>query len=141
MHAGGALRRGGRQDQPAHGGRPGQRDLLGDEAADGEPEQVNLAEIHGLDEGDGVVCHLLHGARGGTGGAPDSGIVEGDDAAAGGQRVDQGRIPVVEIPAEVHEQDQRHAAATGVAVGVVDSVLGPDQLVRKLRVRGPAIAG
>jgi hypothetical protein len=53
------------------------------------------------------------------------------------QRVDQGGIPVVEVPAEVLEQDQRHAnpAAARVTVGVVDAVRCPDSLVRQAGVR------
>jgi hypothetical protein len=39
VHAGRALRRRGRENQPADDGRPHQRDLLGDEAANGEAEQ------------------------------------------------------------------------------------------------------
>jgi hypothetical protein len=41
MDAVGALGGGGREDQPADEVRPDQGDLLGDEAADGEPEDVD----------------------------------------------------------------------------------------------------
>jgi hypothetical protein len=47
VHAGGALRRCGSEDQPSHDGWPGQRDLLRDEAADGEAEEIRLADLHG----------------------------------------------------------------------------------------------
>jgi hypothetical protein len=133
VHAGGALRGRGGQHQPADDGRPGQRDLLRDEAADGEPQQVNLAEVHCGEERDGVAGHLLDGARRCAAGAADSGVVDGDDPPGQGQRVDQRGIPVVEVPAEVLEQDQRHAtlATAGVAVRIVDAVGRADQLVRK----------
>ena len=84
MHAGGALRSRGRQDHPAYDGGPGQRDLLRDEAADGEAEQVNLAQVQGLDERDGLVRHLLRGVCCFPGGAADSGVIEGDDTAVCG---------------------------------------------------------
>jgi hypothetical protein len=69
-------------------------------------------------------------------GGADSGVVDGDDAPGQGQRVDQRGIPVVEVPAEVLEQDQRHAtlATAGVAVRIVDAVGRADQLVRKARI-------
>src|ERR1035437_9243593 len=51
------LERRGVRDGP--GGRPPQGDLLDDKAADGEPEQVYLAEPERGDEGDRVPRHLL----------------------------------------------------------------------------------
>src|SRR5712692_4507306 len=60
-------------------GRPHQRDLLRDEAADGEAEQVGLADPHRGREGDGIAGHLLDGVRAGAGGAADSGVVERHD--------------------------------------------------------------
>jgi hypothetical protein len=113
VHARGALRRRGRQDQPSHDGRPGQGNLLRDEAADGEPQQVNLAEFHGGDEGDGVAGHLLHAVRCCPGGAADSGVVERDDTPGRCQRVDQRGIPVVEVPAEVLEKTSGTPLASG----------------------------
>lgn len=51
------------------------------------------------------------------------------------ERVDQGGVPVVEIAAEVLEQDQRHRAfAVGIAVGVADAVGVTDPAVWKLRI-------
>ena len=81
-----------------------------------------------------AICSI--GVRGGAGGAADSGVVERHDPPGGGQRVDQRRIPVVEIPAEVLQQDQRRRAlaAAGVAVGVLDAVGRADSLVGKLRI-------
>jgi hypothetical protein len=136
VQAGRALQRGGRQDQSTHDGWPPQRNLLRDEAADGESQQIDLTEVHGGEERDGVACHLLHRVRRCPGGATDPGVVEGDDPPGRGQRVDQRGIPVVEVAAEVLEQDQRHVilAAAGVAVRIVDAVGCADQLVRKSRV-------
>jgi hypothetical protein len=79
MHAGCALRRRGGQHNPPGDRWPDQRDLLGDEAADGEPERVHLAQLQGGDERDRFPRHLFHGARcrfpcrGSTGTRPASG--------------------------------------------------------------------
>ena len=40
----------------------------------------------------------------------------------------EGRVPVVEIPPEVLQQDERDLALTEVAVRVLDSVVGRDPL-------------
>lgn len=102
---------------------------------DGEAEQIRLAELHGGDERDGIADPRLDGIRGGAGGAADSGVVEGHDPPGRCQRVDQRGVLVVQVAAEVLEQDQRHrAVAAGVAVGVLDAVGGMHDLVRKLRV-------
>jgi len=120
-----------RQDHPTDQVRPDQGDLLGDEAADGEPEQVDPAELPGGDEGDRVVRHLLDRGRRHPGRAADPGVVERHDAPVGSQVVDQRRIPAVEVPAEVLEQDERQLALAGLAVRVVDAVRRPDKLVRQ----------
>jgi hypothetical protein len=61
---------------------------------------------------------------------------------AGRQRVDQRRIPAVEVPAEMLQQDKRHPAVSRLAVRVVDAVRGADELVREPCIRhfhsGPA---
>jgi len=44
------------------------------------------------------------------------------------------RIPVVEIAAEVLQQDERHPAYTEVAIGVVDRVAGSDSSARSVGV-------
>ena len=54
-----------------------------------------------------------------------------------GCAVFQRRIPVVQVPPEVLEHDQRHAALTaaaGVTIGVGNAVGGTDRLVDKLRI-------
>jgi hypothetical protein len=72
--------------------------------------------------------------RGSAGRSAYSGVVERDDPPVRRQAVDQGRVPIVEIPSEVLKQDQRYRAAAGVAVGVVNAVGGTDQFVPKLRI-------
>ena len=141
VHAGRALRRRGRQDQPSHDGRPDQRDLLRDEAADGEPEHVDLAEFHGGDERDGVAGHLLHDVAAYFPVEPPTPALSNVmTRRCRGQRVDQRGIPVVQVPAEVLQEHQRHRAlAAGVAVRVVDAVRGADQLVREARVSTPSL--
>ena len=59
VHARRALRTGCRQDESADERRPHQRDLLRDEAADREPEQVDLDEAERVCERD----HLPRGRR------------------------------------------------------------------------------
>ena len=73
-----------------------------------------------------AICSMVSAVA--AGGAADSGVVERHDPPRLRQRVDQRRVPVVEIAAEVLEQDQRHRtlAAAGVAAGIVDTVGGTD---------------
>jgi hypothetical protein len=61
------------EDQPPDQGGSAQGDLLGHEAADGEPEQVNLAEAERGVEGDRVPRRLLDRVRGRAGRAADAG--------------------------------------------------------------------
>jgi len=49
------------------------------EAADGEAEDVDLAESHRGDERDSIARHLLDGVRSGASGPADAYIVERDD--------------------------------------------------------------
>jgi hypothetical protein len=88
VQPGRALRGRRREDQAPDQGRPAQGDLLGDEAADREAEQVNLAEPERGDEGDRVPRRLLERVRGGAGRATDAGVVKGDHLAGPGERVD-----------------------------------------------------
>ena len=55
-------------------------ECLGDEAAEGEGEDVDLAEPQGLDERVGVVGHGLDGVGHLAGGGADAAVVKGDDA-------------------------------------------------------------
>jgi hypothetical protein len=107
---------------------------LGDEAADGKAKQIDTRKVHRLDEGDGVVSHGFDRARRPAGGGADADVVEGDHASIGGELIDQRGIPVVEVAAEVLQQDDRHITLTQVAVGVLDPVPGRNSLDRSLRV-------
>jgi hypothetical protein len=64
VHAGSARRRRGRERQAADQRRPDQRELLGDEASDREPQDVGLNEPHRVEKRDRVDGHLCHRARG-----------------------------------------------------------------------------
>jgi hypothetical protein len=115
---------GGGEDEASDQGRPPQYDLLGDEAADGEPEQICLAELEGADKGDRIPGHLIDRVRRRAGQVTDAGVVEGDGPVGLGERVDQCGIPVVQVVAEVLEQDERDGSvvSTGVPVRVADAV-------------------
>ena len=136
VHPGRALRCGRREhDAPQQVG-PDERDLLRDEAADREAEQIDPLEVHRLEEGDRVVGHRLDGVRRPAGRGADADVVERDHASIRGERVDESGVPVVEVAAEVLQQDERHIAVTDVAVGVLDPVLGRDSLRRGVGVPG-----
>ena len=119
--------RGREHDAPQEVGAD-ERDLLGDEAAEREAEQIDALELHRLEEGDRVVGHRLDGVRRRAGRGADADVVEGDHASLGGELVDQRGVPVVEVAAEVLQQDERDIAFTLVAVGVLDPVVGRDSL-------------
>ena len=110
-------------------------DLLGDEAADGEAEQVDASEAHRLEEVDGTVSHGLDGVRRRAGRGGDADVVERNDASIRGERVDERGIPVVEVPAEVLQQNERDVAVAEVAVRVLDPVPGGDSLRRDIGIR------
>jgi hypothetical protein len=96
-----------------------ERELLRHHAAQGEAEQVHLREADLLEEGEQVGRHP--GDRGGhlSGRASDSGALEQDDLAAAGERVGDGRVPVVQGPGEMLEKDERWGVASAEpAVGV-----------------------
>jgi hypothetical protein len=74
------------------------------------------------------VGHRLDGVRRRARCARDADVVERNDTAIRGKRVDEGWIPVVEVPAEVLQRDERDIALANVAVCVLDPVLGGDPL-------------
>ena len=73
-------------------------------------------------------------ARRPAGRGADADVVERDHASIGGERVDERRVPVVEVAAEVLQQDQRHLTVTEVAVRVLDRVVGRDSSSRSVGV-------
>ena len=97
------------EDHLAHELRLLLGDHLGDHAAHGEPEQVDLIQAEGTDEGDGVAGHLLDGRRRGPAGGTDTSVVEGDDPMLGGDAVHDSGVPVVQDGGQVGEEDHRHA--------------------------------
>ena len=111
VDAGAARRAGSGEDHLAHELRLLLRDDLGDHAAHGEPEEVDLIEAEGTDEGDGVPRHLLDGRRRGPAGGTDTSVVEGDDPMLRGDAVDDSGVPVVQDRCQVGEEDHRHPRA------------------------------
>ena len=134
VHPGRALRCRRREHDPPQQVGADQRDLLRDEAAEREAEQVDPLEVQCVEEGDRVVRHRLDGARRPAGRGADADVVEGNHASIRGERVDQRRVPVVEVAAEVLQQDERHITFTEVAVRVLDPVVGLDTLDRHGRI-------
>jgi hypothetical protein len=90
-----ARRAGSGDDHLAHELRLLLRNHLGDHAAHGQPEEVDVIEAEGADEGDGVPRHLLDGRRRRPAGGTDTSVVEGDDPMLGGDTVHDSGVPVV----------------------------------------------
>ena len=119
------------EDHLAHELRLLLRDHLGDHAAHREPEQVDLIEAEGADEGDGVARHLLDRRRRGPAGGADTAVVEGDDPMLGGDAVHDSGVPVVQDRGQVGEEDHRHPAARAeLTVGELHAA-GVDGLRRR----------
>src|SRR4051812_13711526 len=76
--------------------------------ADREPEQVDPVESQRIDERDHPPRRLPDRAAELARRGPDTRIVDEDDLALGGERVGHRGVPVVEVAAEVLQQDQRH---------------------------------
>ena len=104
LHAWTTLGAGAREDQLVHPFRGGDRDLLGHEAAEGEAEQVDLLKVESVEEGDGVDGHLLDRVGGRAGRAAHADVVEQDHLTVRGDAVDQDRVPVVDVAAEVLQE-------------------------------------
>ena len=104
VRAGSALGPGAGQDQPADERGPGEGDVLGDEAAEGEAEQVRPGQADRVGEGDDLPCGLGDRVRGQAGGGADAGVVDEDDLPLGRQGIDERRVPVVYVAAKVLEQ-------------------------------------
>ena len=118
-------------DHLAHEPRLLLRDHLGDHAAHREPEQVDLIEAEGTDEGHGVARHLLDGRRRGPAGGADTAVVEGDDPMLGGDAVHDSGVPVVQDCGQVGEEDHRHPRARAeLTVGELHAA-GVDGLRRR----------
>src|SRR6201987_1694533 len=129
VHAGPASWRGGGQHNSAHHIGPDKCDLLGNEAADREPEDIDAWNIQCGDESNGIAGHLLDCVGSVSGRGPDARIVERYDAPLSGQGVDQGRVPILQIAAEVLQQYQRDCAGADFTVGVGDAVVSVNDLI------------
>jgi len=79
-------------------------------------------------------AHRLDRARRPTGRGADADVVERDHAPIRSERVDERRVPVVEVTAEVLQQDERHITFPELAVRVVDRVPGRHPPSRRLGV-------
>jgi hypothetical protein len=83
-------------------------DHLGDHAAHGESVKIDLVETQRADEPDGVLGHRLDGVWRLASGGTDAAVVEGDHPVLCGDAVDHPRVPVVEVPCQMHEEDHGH---------------------------------
>src|SRR6202171_4158791 len=130
-HVAAAARTGADQHQAPDQLRGLQRDLLGDEAADREAEDINLLESQRLDEGDGVSTHLLERGRHLPARAGNARIVEQNHLSRRREAFGHRRIPIVDRPGEVLVENERHAARFAEAtIGEADAV-GLDELRRR----------
>src|SRR5580692_10514138 len=84
-------------------------DLLRDEATERKAQQIDLAKAEQVDEGDGIFRHRCDIVRGLAGRTADAGVVERDDRAIGGERVDHRGVPGIEIAREVLQENQRRS--------------------------------
>src|SRR5215211_8803267 len=125
LHALATGRAGAREDQLADQLRLVPGDHLGDHAAHGEPVKIDLVETQRADERDGVLGHRLDRVGRLASGGTDAAVVEGDDPVLCGDSVDHPRVPVVEVPRQVHEEDHRDAGLRAeLAVGELHTTSG-----------------
>ena len=111
----------------------------------GEPEEVDLIEAEGTNEGDGVPRHLLDGRRRGPAGGTDTSVIEGDDPMLGGDAVHDSGVPVVQDCGQVGEEDHRHAGVWAelsvgelhAAAGALDDAGDPRAAARSQAVQAP----
>src|SRR5215212_8934792 len=98
---------------------------LGDHAAHGKSVKIDLLETQRADERDGVLGHRLDGVGRLASGGTDAAVVEGDDPVLCGDSVDHPRVPVVEDPRQVHEEDDRDTGLRAeLAVGEIHPTSG-----------------
>ena len=92
--------------QPPHQGWRLQRNQLRNITAHGEAEDVDGREAEGADDLDHVVGPDGEGVWDAAGGGADADVVDEQDGAACGNRIQQQRVPVVHRAAEVHVEDE-----------------------------------
>src|SRR5712671_4618879 len=125
------------EDHATKDRRPVLGHLLGDHAAEGEAEYVAVGETQSVKKGKDVFGHFRHRPGDLASRASDSRVVEEDDLTSGGERIGHGRVPVVESPGEVLEEEQWSARAVSEPpVGVAKAVC-----VEELRGRGRITSG
>jgi hypothetical protein len=135
-----ARRSGAGQDQPANQVRLPGRDGLGDEASEGEAQEVDLSHPQGTDEDNGVFRHGVDGGRHPARSAADTAVVEDDDVSVCGDPVDDSGVPVVDGRGEVVQQDERYAGS--VAQLAVGEAVAPDlDVAGRCRRRGDCRRG
>jgi hypothetical protein len=103
-------------------------DLLRDEAADREAEEIYPPEAHRVDKGDRTTGHRLNGVRSRFAGGTEADVVKQHDTLIRGQRVDERGIPVIEVPTEVLQQDVGDVTVTETAIRALDPILRLDSL-------------
>ena len=100
-----------------------------------KPRRSTRSNSIAIEERDGIARHLLNRAGSRPVRSADTGVVERDDPTVARERINERRIPVVKVAAEVLQQHQRHCADADVTVGVVETVGGTDNLRRCVCVR------
>jgi hypothetical protein len=112
-------RTGAGEDELSHQVGVLQDEVLGDHPAHGEGEDVDPVEAECADEGVGVVGHRLNAVGNLASRCADAAVVERDDVMVLGDRVEDARIPVVQVRGQVDEEDHRDPARRPeLAVGV-----------------------
>src|SRR5215213_229961 len=114
-----------RQDHSARELRALKSDLLRDETADREAEEVDLGKGQRVYEGQRVATVLLERRRNCAAGQAHPARVEEENLMLSRQVVDQGRIPVVEVAPEVLEEDDRNGAGLPEPAVRVRRPVGP----------------
>ena len=100
--------------------RAQEHELLGDVAAEREPEQVDLLDPEGVDEGERVASHRGDVLRDDAGGTANTAVVEEDHLSILRQAVDERWVPAVEVPPEMLEHHQRRGGRLRIAEAAVD---------------------
>lgn len=101
-----------------------QRDELGHKTAHGESEDVHLGNVQSGEDGDDVLCPGCEGWGHFSATVADAGVVDEDDGARLGDRVDEVWIPMVHRAAEMDVEDERgvfRGSGAEVAVGELDT--------------------
>src|SRR3954470_16385024 len=88
-------------------------------ATERESEEVDPLQVERIDEGDRIPGHVGDVLRNGACGAGSPAVVDQDALAVPGQAVDEQRVPVVEVAAEVLQHHQRQRIRLGFAEAAI----------------------